>query len=123
MTCTLALGGSPLNPYDSAHQLARMIRETEAFRSMKAAKERISDDENAKRMLNDFHMKQLQFEQKRILGQEPAEEEQEALHKLYEILQLHSDVRDYLLAEYQLGVLMQDVHKILGDVLEEASIV
>lgn len=112
-----------MNPYDSAHQLARTIRDAEAFISMKAAKERIQDDENAKRMLNDFHMKQLQFEQKRLLGQEPTEEEQEALHKLYEILQLHSDVRDYLLAEYQLGVLMQDVHKILGDVLEEVSII
>ena len=119
----LVLGGSYLNPYDTAHQLARTIRDVEAFHSMKTAKERIQDDENAKRMLNDFHMKQLQFEQKRLLGQEPSEDEQEALQKLYEILQLHSDVRDYLLAEYQLGILMQDVHKILGDVLEEVSII
>ncbi|KYP81885.1 YlbF family regulator [Ferroacidibacillus organovorans] len=111
-----------MNPYDCAHELARAIRESEGFRAMKAAKEKIDPDEKAKEMLNDFHLKQLQFEQKRILGQEPTEEEQDGLHKLYEILQMHQPVREYLQAEYQLSVLMQDVQKVLGDLFLEVSV-
>lgn len=111
-----------MNPYDRAHELARAIRESDAFHSMKAAKEKIDPDGQAKQMLADFHMKQLEFEQKRLMGQEPTAEEQDGLHKLYEILQLHPAVRDYLMAEYQLGVMMQDVQKILGEVLQEITI-
>lgn len=111
-----------MNPYDKAHELARAIQESDAYRAMKVAKDTIEPDEQAKRMLADFHMKQIQFEQKRIMGQEPGEEEQESLRKLYEILQLHSELRDYLMAEYQLGILMQDVQKILGDTLQDVSI-
>lgn len=111
-----------MNPYDQAHALAKAIRESDAFKSMKAAGEKIGSDEQAKRMLNDFHMKQLEFEQKRLLGQEPTQEEQDTLRKLYEILQLHAAVREYLMAEYQMGVLFQDVQKIIGDVLQEVAI-
>lgn len=111
-----------LNPYDQAHELARAIRASDAFGSMKTAKDQIGSDEQAKRMLNDFHVKQFEFETKRLMGQEPTTEEQEGLQKLYDILQLHAPVRDYLMAEYQLGVLMQDVQKILGDVFKEVSI-
>ena len=110
-----------MNPYDCAHQLARAIRDSDAFRALKAAGDKVGPDEQAKRMLADFHVKQLEFEQKRLMGQEPGEEEQETLRKLYEILQLHAAVREYLMAEYQFGVLMQDVQKILGDVLQDVS--
>ncbi len=111
-----------MNPYDRAHELARAIRESEPFRAMRSAKVKIDPDSQAKRMLTDFHIKQFEFESKRLMGQEPTAAEQESLQKLYEILQLHNSVRDYLLGEYQLGVLMQDVQKILSDVLQEVSI-
>jgi len=111
-----------MNPYDKAHELARAIQGTDAYRAMKVAKDKIAPDEHAKRMLGDFHLKQMQFEQKRMMGQEPSSEEQESLQKLYEILQLHSAVRDYLLAEYQMGVLMQDVQKILGETLQGVAV-
>lgn len=111
-----------MNPYDRAHELARALRESEPFRAMKSAKEKLAPDPQGRRMLDDFHLKQLEFERKKILGQEPSVEEQESLQKLYEILQLHETVRSYLMAEYQLGVMVQDVQKILGEVLEEVSI-
>lgn len=111
-----------MNPYDRAHELARALRESESFQAMKAAKEKLEPDEQARRMLDDFHLKQLEFEHRRLLGQEPSYDEQESLRKLYEILQLHDGVRSYLMAEYQLGTVFQDVQKILGDVLQEISL-
>ncbi len=111
-----------MNPYDRAHELVRAIQDSEAFRSMKAAKGKIEPDEQAKRMLNDFHMKQLEFERKQLMGEEPTQSEQEGLQKLYDVLQLHEPVREYLLAEYQLGVLMQDIQKILGEALKDVAV-
>jgi len=111
-----------VNPYDKAHELARAIEDSDAFKAMKVAKAKIGSDDQAKRMLGDFHMKQFQFEQKRLMGQEPTDEEQEGLRKLYEILQLHAALREYLMAEYQMGTLMQDVQKILADVLDDVTV-
>ncbi|MHB1628416.1 MAG: YlbF family regulator [Bacilli bacterium] len=111
-----------MNPYDRVHELVRAIQDSEAFRAMKAAKGKIEPDEQAKRMLNDFHMKQLEFERKQLMGEESTESEREGLQKLYDVLQLHEPVREYLLAEYQLGVLMQDVQKILGEALQDVAV-
>ena len=114
--------GADMNPYDRAHELVRAIQDADAFRAMKVAKSQIEPDEQAKRMLNDFHMKQLEFERKQLMGEEPTQDEQEGLQKLYDVLQLHAPVRDYLMAEYQLSVLMQDIQKILGEALQEIAI-
>ncbi len=111
-----------MNPYDRVHELVRAIQDADAFRAMKVAKSQIEPDEQAKRMLNDFHMKQLEFERKQLMGEEPTQDEQEGLQKLYDVLQLHAPVREYLMAEYQLGVLMQDIQKILGEALQEIAI-
>lgn len=111
-----------MNPHDKAHELLRAIQASDSYTAMKRARVQIEPDEQAKRMLQDFHMKQLQFAQMQMMGQEPSPEEQESLHNLNEILQLHPAVREYLMAEYHLSVMMQDVYKILGDGLQEVSI-
>ncbi|MCI0182464.1 MAG: YlbF family regulator [Acidibacillus sp.] len=111
-----------MNPYDKAHELVRALRESEEYRTMKQSVDQVSGDDQAKRMITDFHMKQLEFERNRLLGQEPTQEDQEDLQKLYDVLQLHTAVRDYLRAEYQFGMIIQDIQKILSDALEEITI-
>jgi cell fate (sporulation/competence/biofilm development) regulator YlbF (YheA/YmcA/DUF963 family) len=111
-----------MNPYDHAHELARALRSSAPYKAMQEAKGHLDGDPQAARMLMDFHMKQLEFEQRRLLGQTDDPAAEESLRKLYDILQLHPHVRDYLRAEYELGVLFQDVQKILGDVLQEVAL-
>jgi len=45
-------------------------------------------------------------------------EKMEALEKSSEILTLNPTIREFLEAEYQLGVVMGDIHKILGEAIE-----
>ncbi|PWI58074.1 YlbF family regulator [Sulfoacidibacillus thermotolerans] len=111
-----------MNPYDKAHELVRALRESEEFRAMKKAVEQVGSDEQAKRMILDFHMKQLEFERKRLLGEETSQQDQADLQKLYDVLQLHTAVRDYLRAEYQFGVIVQDIQKIIADALQEVTL-
>ncbi|MCY0875518.1 MAG: YlbF family regulator [Firmicutes bacterium] len=111
-----------MNPHDKAHELARALQASDAYAGMKRARDQIEPDPQAKHMLRDFHLKQLQYEQKRLMGHEPTEEEQQSLQKLYEALQMHHAVREYLLAEYQLGIVMQDVQKILSDSLQDVAL-
>ncbi len=111
-----------MNLYDKAHELVRALKDSEEFRMMKTAVDQVGGDEQAKRMITDFHMKQLDFERKRLIGEEPTQQDQEELQKLYDVLQLHTTVRDYLRSEYQFGVIVQDIQKILADALEEVMI-
>ena len=111
-----------MNPYDKAHDLARAIRESGPFAQMKSAKDKLENDESAKKMLLDFQRKQLAMERKRLLGEDISETEQNGLSKLYDIVQMHELVRDYLSAEMQMGILYQDIQQIIGDVIQEASL-
>ncbi len=111
-----------MNPYDKAHELAQAIRESDAFVKMKSAKTKLEVDKSAKIMLLDVERKQLNLERKRLLGQPISEEEQASLSKLLEIVQMHEVVHEYLEAEMQVGILYQDIQQIIGDAIQEASL-
>ena len=110
-----------LNPYDKARELAQAIREYDAFVQMRIAKDKLQDDVPAKEMLMEFQRTQLAMEKNRLLGQDVTQAEEEGFDRLNEIMQMNDLVRDYFTAEMQVGLMFQDIQQILGDVIQEAS--
>lgn len=108
-----------MNPYDKAHELARAIREHEAYQRLLQAKARIDEDEQAKNIVDDFRKRQWTFEAKRLAGQEISDEEQQQMMKLQEALSLVPSARDYLQAEYQFSVLFGDIQKIIAESVQD----
>lgn len=107
-----------VNVYDYAHSLARALKEAPEYRAFQAARSRLKGKPAAEQMVKDFHKKQLELQTQAISGKEPTAEQKQALERLYAIVQGDVDVREYLMAEQRLGVILNDVYKILGEAIE-----
>jgi cell fate (sporulation/competence/biofilm development) regulator YlbF (YheA/YmcA/DUF963 family) len=107
-----------VNVYDYAHNLARALKECQEYRTYQSARQRLKAKPSAEQMVKDFHRKQLELQALTLQGKEPSQEQQEGLRKLYEVLSADPDIREYLLAEQRLSVLLSDVYKILGEAIE-----
>lgn len=101
--------------YDEAHALARALSTSAEFRALAAARQALEQDEQAKKMVQDFLAKQLEIQYDAMTGKPEDKANQERLAKLYEILQLNAKANAYLMAHVKFERLMADVYKIIGD--------
>lgn len=106
-----------MNVYEEAHSLERAIKESEEYKEFKRLKEKIDAEESLKKMMEDFHSKQLELQTKQMMGQEVTSEMMQSVQDLYQIIAKDLVAAEYLQAEMRFSVMMQDVYKILGEVV------
>lgn len=105
--------------YDKAYALARSIRESEEFRSVKALYAKIDQDVHTKRMLKDFRQRERELSLKQLSGEEVGQQELDQLQKLYETITLNPDIKNLFEAEHRLQLLYQDIQKIIFEPFNE----
>lgn len=108
-----------MNPHDAAHALVKALRESSDFKDLKTAQEALKADPSARNMLSDFRREQLNVEKQQFSGVEISKEQQEKLEKLYEVINMNMLVKNFLQAEYRVAVILQDIHKIIGEATNE----
>lgn len=106
-----------MNVYEEAHSLERAIKESEEYKQFKLLKDKIDENENLKKMMEDFHGKQLELQAKQMMGEEVNSEMMQSVQNLYQIIAKDPVAAEYLQAEMRFSVMMQDVYKILGEVV------
>ena len=104
--------------YDTANRLAREIKNSDEYTKYQEIRETILEDESTKEMIKDYMEKQMKIQQKQMSGQEPTEEEKEELENLRNLVDLNSEVKEYLQAEYRMSVMLNDLQEILFGDLE-----
>jgi cell fate (sporulation/competence/biofilm development) regulator YlbF (YheA/YmcA/DUF963 family) len=108
-----------VNPYDAAHRLARALQESTEFTGYREAQAALKSDPGAREMLMDFRAQQLNLQRQKLSGLELAPEQEEKLEKLYHVITMNLTIKHFLEAEYRLGVLMGDIHKVIGEASAE----
>jgi cell fate (sporulation/competence/biofilm development) regulator YlbF (YheA/YmcA/DUF963 family) len=108
-----------MNPHDAAHMLAKALRESTDFKELKDAQAALKADQSARGMLLDFRNEQLEMQKQQLSGVEVAPEQEEKLEKLFEVINMNNIIKRFLQAEYRVAVLLQDVHKIIGEATSE----
>lgn len=108
-----------MNPYDKARELARAIEDSDVFKKFKEQKAAVEQDEATKMMVEDFQKRQFELEMKQMKGEELSKEDSEKMQELFRILSLNQKGSDFLAAQYQFGLMMQDISKILSEVIEQ----
>ncbi|MCL6548081.1 MAG: YlbF family regulator [Alicyclobacillus sp.] len=109
----------PVNPYDKAYELAKSLRESEAYRQLQSARERVQADASTLNMLQDFRSRQLALQAKQLSGQTVTDEERSTLERLAEVVGMNQDVRAYLEAERYFTRVWMDIEKIVAEVADE----
>ena len=107
-----------MNVYEEAHALERAIKESEEYKQYKATKDKIDANEDLKKMMDDFHQKQLEVQTKAMMGEELTDEMQQSVQNLYQIGAADPLAAEYLQCEMRFQVMMQDVFNILGDTIK-----
>lgn len=107
-----------MNVYDKAYELANAIKQLPEYNALKDAYKKINTNDQNKKMLEDFRRKQLEIQAKELSGENISQVETETLKKLWDILNLNPDLNSYLSAEYSVSKIMDDIMKILMEVME-----
>ena len=108
-----------MNIYDSAHQLAKGLRQSEEYQIFLAAKKQIDADSQAKKMVKDFLTKKLEIEYEVMTGKPEDKAKMENLQRMYEVLSANTVARDFLHAQMRFQQIMGDIYKIIGDSVAE----
>jgi cell fate (sporulation/competence/biofilm development) regulator YlbF (YheA/YmcA/DUF963 family) len=108
-----------MNPHDAAHNLAKALRESADFKELKDVQAALKADQSARSMLLDFRTEQLAMQKQQISGVAVSPEQEEKLEKLFAVINMNLTIKRFLQAEYRVAVLLQDVHKIIGDATSE----
>ncbi|CDF58246.1 YlbF family regulator [Thermobrachium celere] len=107
-----------MNIYDKAHELARLLKNSPEVLEYKKMVEKIKQNEENKKIVEDLRKKELEVYSKQLQGIQVSKEELDAINNLYSIIQFNNDIRQYLEAERRFSILWQDIIKILGDAIE-----
>lgn len=106
-----------MNVYDKAHELSTAIKESNEFKEYEELKKKIDNNENLKKMMDDFREKQVQLQVKQYSGESLGPEDISKLQELEQILVQDPTAAQYLQAEMRFSLMINDVFKILGDYL------
>lgn len=106
-----------MNVYNEAHNLARAIRESEEFKQYEEIKKTVAQNPSLTDMLNDFQAKQFEMQARHMMGEAPAKEAGDYIQELYNIMMKDPLSAQYLQCEVRFSMMMNDVYKILGEVI------
>jgi cell fate (sporulation/competence/biofilm development) regulator YlbF (YheA/YmcA/DUF963 family) len=106
------------NPYDKAHDLARAIKDTEAFRRYVAVQKQLGQNPGALERVRDFRNLQMEVNQAHSLGQEPAEGRVDYIAIQYAKLNKDDLIAEYFQAEGLFVQMYNDVQDIIQKSLD-----
>ena len=104
-----------MNLYDSAHALARAIRESEEVRECARLKEIAEADETNRTLLGEYKRLQVALQVQAMGGAQAGEDDMRRFQQISSLLYMNSDVQAYLLAEMRLQRMMADVFQIITE--------
>lgn len=106
-----------MNVYDKSHELATAIKESAEFKEYQRLKGEMDKNPELSKMISDFQNKQLEIQAKQITGQEIEEGLNGQIQELYSIIMKDPKAAEYMQAEMRFSIMMNDVYKILGEVM------
>ncbi|MGC2872939.1 YlbF family regulator [Ihubacter sp. rT4E-8] len=106
-----------MNVYDQAHGLAKAIRECEEFKQYDQLQKLIDQNQELSAMLKDFQTKQFEMQAKQMMGEQVEADAMQQMQELSQIMMRDPLAAQYMQAQMRFSLMMNDVYKILGEVI------
>ena len=107
-----------MSPHEAAKKLAESIKASEEYLSFKSAKENVYSIESSKKMLDNLQEKMMELQMMSMQGDEISDEQINNIQRQQEVALLDVNIKDYFEKEMKLEQLMNDVSKIISEVVE-----
>lgn len=104
--------------YDKARELAQMIRQSDEMKKLLEAWDTIEKNPANRDLLTNFRNQQMKIQSYQLMGKTLSEQEVNEYNRSIEAINQVSEIRRYLEAESKLGILIGEIHRILGEPLE-----
>ncbi len=106
-----------MNIYDKAYELAAGIKESDEMKRLTAAGEKIKGNEDARKLVKEYLMAQMQADYAKLAGQKQDDKTYEHLQELAVLVSNNGDAQEYLQAfiRWQQGA--ADLQKIISDAM------
>ncbi len=100
---------------EMTQQLAKAIKESKEITEYQKSKEELENHEAAKIMLKDLKAFQSLMEKKNSAGEEISTEDKDRFNRVYEMAQMNPYVRDFLISEFNMFKLWEEVWKEISE--------
>lgn len=101
--------------YSAAHNLARVIRDSEEYRTYHTLKEDVMADETTAALIREYKKLQVTLQMAAMSGREADETDMQRFSGITTLLFGNQEVSQYLLAEMRLQQAMADIFKIITE--------
>lgn len=105
--------------YDTAHLLAKELRNSDEYKRLIKAQAEVEKDESTLKMVRDFMHLQMQWEYSRMAKSEEAEKFLEKLQPLSMLISNNKAAKEYVEAYTYWSHVFQDVYKIVSGPMQE----
>lgn len=107
-----------MDPYDKARELAQVIRESNEMKTLLQAWDNVEKNPASRDRLETFRNQQMELQNRQMMGEVVSDEEMSAFNQSMETIMQTEEIRLYLEAENQMGILMGEINRILSEPLE-----
>lgn len=107
------------NIYDVAYDMEKAIRNSSEYVQLKKLYDEVNNDEQARRMFENFRKIQMELQQKQMMGMEITQEEVEQAQKTVALVQQHETISKLMEAEQRLSMVIAELNRIILKPLEE----
>ncbi|QDR81057.1 YlbF family regulator [Sporomusa termitida] len=108
-----------MSVHDKAHELGRALRTSAEYQAFLSAKKQLDSDAAGKKMVQEFFQKKLAAEYDLMAGNPEDQAKSAELQKLYELIVLQPQARDFIHAHMRFQQIAADIYKIIGDAVAE----
>ena len=98
-----------VNLYDYANQLEQALRDSDEYKAIKDAFAKVKENEESKKLFDEFRETQMSFQQKQMQGEEIPEED----------LQKAQNISELMNAEQKMSQVFQEINQIIVKPLDE----
>lgn len=106
-----------MNIYDKAHEFAKELKKCDEVVKLREASKKIEENENNRKMLDDFRKVQIQAYSEQMQNGKVSDETADKMKNLGAIISMNASVSEYLQAENNFSIMWDDVLKILNDAI------
>ena len=108
-----------VNLYDYANQLEQALRDSDEYKAIKDAFAKVKENEESKKLFDEFRETQMSFQQKQMQGEEIPEEDLQKAQEQAQAIEKDENISELMNAEQKMSQVFQEINQIIVKPLDE----
>lgn len=104
-----------MNVYDAAHNLARALKNSNEYITLKEKQKKAFSNPRTREILEDFRIKAMEIQRLQMEGKKITAEHRSDMMNFEKVMMEDDIIKDFFDAEMKFNQTMKDVYKILGE--------